>query len=73
MHSLNRVIMHRRSRRLIEALDPANLRTAEISGRWGATFNFAVYDQYFYPDFDICQGPVRTDDGKPKKYDFIMA
>ncbi|MEL7091436.1 MAG: methyltransferase domain-containing protein [Pseudomonadota bacterium] len=73
MHSLNRVIMHRRSRRLIEALDPANLRTAEISGRWGATFNFAVYDQYFYPDFDICQGPVRDDDGKPKKYDFVMA
>lgn len=73
MHSLNRIIMHRRSRRLIQLLEPENLRVAEISGKWGSTFNFAQYDQYFFPDHDICQGPFQDENGKVLKYDLIMA
>ena len=65
MPSLNRIVMHRHSRRMIKEFGPPNLRVAEISGKWGEQFDFAVYDQYRYPQFDICEGPIRDDDGKP--------
>ena len=40
MVSLNRVVMHRSSRRLIGRLNPATLDAAEISGRFGKRFAF---------------------------------
>ncbi|MEL6618977.1 MAG: methyltransferase domain-containing protein [Pseudomonadota bacterium] len=73
MPSLNRIVMHRKSRRMIQSLNPPDLKVAEISGWWGEMFDFAVYDQYRYPEYDICQGPFRDADGRPKKYDLIMA
>lgn len=73
MPSLNRIIMQRSSRRMIQSLNPPDLKVAEISGKWGAMFNFAVYDQYRYPQYDICEGPIRTEEGKPRKYDLVIA
>ena len=54
MPSLNRIVMRRSSRSWIKALTPHSLRVAEISGRWGESFNFRSYDQFRYPEYDIC-------------------
>ena len=73
MPSLNRIVMHRESRLMIRSLNPPSLRVAEISGKWGQMFNFAQYDQFRYPKYDICAGPILDGEGRPKKYDLIMA
>jgi len=72
--SLNRVVMHRSSRRLIGRLNPATLDTAEISGRFGKRFTFKSYTQFGYPTYDICAGPF-TDpaSGAPRQFDLILA
>ena len=73
MPSLNRIVMRRSSRSWIKALTPHSLRVAEISGRWGESFNFRSYDQFRYPEYDICTGPFRGVDGRPLKFDLIIA
>lgn len=73
MASLNRIVMAKSSRRMIRALDPARLDVAEISGKWGRMFEFRSYRQFIYPEHDICEGPVRREDGKPLKFDLVLA
>lgn len=73
MPSLNRIVMQKSSRKWIRALDPPTLKVAEISGKWGQMFNFATYDQFRYPAYDICEGPILDEAGKPRKYDLIIA
>jgi SAM-dependent methyltransferase len=72
--SLNRIVMHRSSRRLIGRLNPATLDTAEISGRFGQRFAFKSYTQFGYPTYDICAGPF-TDpaSGALRQFDLILA
>jgi len=36
-------------------------------------FDFASYQQFRYPEYDICQGPICGEDGKPKKFDLVLA
>jgi len=71
--SLNRVIMAKSSREWIKALNPGALDVAEISGKWGRMFGFRSYTQFRYPEFDICAGPFTDDEGRPRKFDLIMA
>ncbi|MDV4145596.1 class I SAM-dependent methyltransferase [Shimia sp. FJ5] len=71
--SLNRIVMAKSSRRMIRALDPERLDAAEISGRWGEQFGFRSYERFIYPEFDICAGPFPRPDGKPRKFDLIIA
>lgn len=73
MPSLNRVVMARSSRDMINALDPEKLDCAEISGKWGQMFTFRSYTQFRYPEFDVCAGPFTTPEGKVRKFDLIMA
>lgn len=73
MVSLNRVEMQKSSRQMITALGPETLDVAEISGKWGRVFNFRTYEQFRYPEYDICAGPVMADTGKPRKFDLVMA
>ena len=73
MVSLNRVVMQKSSRAMIRALGPERLKVAEISGKWGRMFKFASYQQFLYPKYDICAGPYKDANGKPLKFDLILA
>ena len=73
MPSLNRIVMQRSSRQMIQELDPPSLDVAEVSGKWGQVFNFKSYRRFFFFYHDICTGPYLDDDGKPLKFDLIMA
>jgi SAM-dependent methyltransferase len=73
MASLNRIVMQKSSREWIRALGPASLDVAEISGKWGEGFGFRSYRTFRYPEFDPCRGPFCLPDGKPLKFDLILA
>lgn len=73
MTSLNRVMMNRRSRRILRDAGIENMDVAEISGHWGKNLNSKSYVQYRYPGHDICKGPVKYADGEVLKYDMILA
>jgi SAM-dependent methyltransferase len=70
--SLNRVVMHHSSRRLIGRLNPATLDAAEISGRFGKRFAFKSYTQFGNPTDDICAGPF-IDPKTVRQFDLILA
>ncbi|MBE1284686.1 MAG: methyltransferase domain-containing protein [Rhodobacteraceae bacterium] len=65
--------MAKSSRGMIRALNPQSLEVAEISGKWGQMFNFREYRQFRYPEYDICEGPVLGEDGRPQKFDLVIA
>jgi SAM-dependent methyltransferase len=73
MPSLNRIEMRRISRAWLKELPLQGMSVAEISGQWGKYFNFGSYEQFRYPKYDICKGPFEGDDGKPRKFDLIIA
>ena len=73
MVSLNRIVMQRTSRQWLRDLTPATLDAAEISGAWGQSLGFRSFQSFYYPDFDLCTGPIRDDDDKVLKYDVILA
>lgn len=73
MPSINRIVMRKSSREWIKSLGPDKLRVAEISGKWGESFNFRSYEAFRYPDYDICAGPFLNSEGKPLKFDLIIA
>lgn len=58
---------------MIRNLSPKKLKVAEISGKWGQMFDFQSYEQFRYPKYDICAGPYLSDEGKPRKFDLILA
>lgn len=65
--------MQASSRRMIKALGPQELDAAEISGKWGARFDFRSYAQFRYPAHDICKGPFRDQEGKVQRFDIVLA
>lgn len=73
MPSLNRIVMRQQSRQWIKDLQPANLRVAEISGKWGEYFPFHSYEAFRYPEYDICAGPFADAKGQVRKFDLIIA
>lgn len=73
MPSLNRIVMAKSSRQMIRSLEPKKLNVAEISGRWGEMFDFRTYQQFRYPEYDVCAGPFTDDEGKVRKFDLILA
>lgn len=73
MPSLNRIVMAKSSRRMINDLRPETLDVAEVSGKWGRMFTFRSYRQFLYPEHDICAGPYRDAAGKVMKFDLILA
>jgi len=73
MPSLNRIVMQKSARGWMKELDPKTQRVCEISGKWGETFDFRSYEQFRYPEYDICEGPFRDEAGKVRKFDLIIA
>ncbi|WP_293444706.1 dihydrolipoamide dehydrogenase [Planktotalea sp.] len=49
------------------------MSVAEISGQWGKYFNFGSYEQFSYPQYDICKGLFEGEDGRSCKFDLIIA
>ena len=73
MASLNRIVMQQTSREWIRALGPKKLDVAEISGKWGESFAFRSYQTFRYPQHDPCAAPFRDAEGRPLKFDLILA
>jgi SAM-dependent methyltransferase len=73
MTSLNRVVMNRRSRKILRDIGIEDLDICEISGRWGKNFGGRSYVNFRFPEFDICKGPFCYQDGDVLKYDVILA
>lgn len=73
MVSLNRVVMQPKSRRMIQALGPKDLDVAEVSGKWGQMFDFKSYEQFWYPEYDVCAGPYVDRSGALRQFDLILA
>jgi SAM-dependent methyltransferase len=73
MGSLNRIVMQQTSRDWIRALGPRSLDVAEISGKWGESFAFRSYQTFRYPQHDPCAALFRDDEGRPLKFDLILA
>ncbi|MFT5786981.1 MAG: hypothetical protein ACI9KK_002342 [Ascidiaceihabitans sp.] len=71
MPSLNRIIMHKSSRRMINSLDPELLDVAEVSGKWGQGFKFN--SQFRCLEYAICAYPHVDDAGKLYKFGLITA
>ena len=65
--------MQKSSRALLKALPLDQFDTAEISGKWGERLEFRTYRRFRYPKFDICEGPFRGGEGRPLKFDLILA
>lgn len=73
MPSLNKIELRRISRAWLKELPLKGMSVAEISGQWGKYFNFGTYEQFRYPKYDICKGPFEGEDGRPRKFDLIIA
>ncbi|MEO0371824.1 MAG: methyltransferase domain-containing protein [Pseudomonadota bacterium] len=73
MASLNRIIMQRKSRRMLQKLDLAGMDAAEISGKHGRRFDFKSYTVFRYPKHDICKGPFKDAQGEVQQFDIILA
>ncbi|CUH77657.1 methyltransferase domain-containing protein [Tropicibacter naphthalenivorans] len=73
MASINRIVMAKACRTLVRQLEPETLDVAEISGKFGANFSFRSYDQYWFPEYDICKAPLIDANGSQKLYDLIIA
>ncbi len=63
MASLNRVYMQKKSRALIRTLRPETLDAVEISGVWAKHLGFRSYRNLYYPEYDICEGPLSDENG----------
>jgi SAM-dependent methyltransferase len=73
MASLNRIVMQQTSRDWLRGLKPRSLDVAEISGAWGKGMAFKSYQSFYFPEFDPCTGPFLDAQGKPLKFDLILA
>lgn len=71
--SLNRVVMERRSRKMLKALHPETLDAAEISGHSWRGFGFRSHLTLRYPAHDICKGAFADETGTPMQFDIILA
>lgn len=73
MGSLNRVIMRKSFKELMRTIGIENLDVAEISGKAARNLPVRSYSSYWYPDYDVCAGPMTDADGQAAQYDLIVA
>jgi SAM-dependent methyltransferase len=73
MAFLNRVVYKRVAKDLIASFDPASRSCAEISGGMGRGFPFKSFEEFHYPEYDICLGAFRDTSGRLRKFDMIIA
>lgn len=73
MPSINRIVMNKSARKWMRRLDPPSLDVAEISGKWGRSFDFKSYTAFRYPEYDICLDAPRGAEGTPFKFDLVIA
>lgn len=67
-----RVVMNRETRQIVEQLSPHELDALEISGgpmsRWSEPGLFRTYTSAEYPEYDVCDGPLRE-----SAFDLVIA
>lgn len=73
MAFLNRVAYKRRATELFKELEPDKRTCAEISGGFGNDFNFKTYEEFHFPEYDICKDSFRDSKGKIRKFDMVIA
>lgn len=69
----NRVVYKREATRIFHELGPSDKTCAEISGGFGRGFGFKSYEEFHFPDHDICKDAFRDDQGRLRKFDMIVA
>ena len=69
----NRVVAKRTTQKWVMDLDPKALTAAEISGNRGTKWPFKSYEAFWYPEHDICDGPIRDDRGATRQFDIVIA
>lgn len=69
----NRVVYKREATRIFNELGPGDKTCAEISGGFGRGFGFKTYDEFHFPDYDICKDAFRDDKGRLRKFDMVIA
>jgi SAM-dependent methyltransferase len=57
-----RVVMDAATERFVRSLDYTALDALEISGRKWASFGFKSYRSAAYPDYDLCERPLATEE-----------
>jgi len=62
-----RVVMNQETRKLVSAIEPVPRNVLEISGQYWEKFGFSNYRKLFYPEFNICDGPL------DEQFDLIIA
>jgi SAM-dependent methyltransferase len=65
---LDRVVLDKETRKMIESLPTANMDAVEISGGRWSSHPFRSIKSVAYPSFDICEGPLKTE-----AFDLIIA
>lgn len=73
MAFLNRVAYKREATRIFKTLSPETRSCAEISGAFGKPFGFKTYEEFHFPDHDICRDVFRGPARRVRKFDMIIA
>ena len=63
-----RVVMDRETERFVKSLNIPSLSACEISGMKWSQMGFRQYRSANYPDYDVCQGPI-----KDSLFDIVIA
>ena len=66
-HQWGRVVMRQRTRAWVGEMNPGRLKVLEISGNDWRSFGFRSYREAWFPDYDVCLGPLN------EKFDLIIA
>jgi SAM-dependent methyltransferase len=73
MAFLNRVVYKREAARIFASLQPETRSCAEISGGLGRGVGFRSFEEFHYPEHDICKDVFRDGEGKIRRFDMIIA
>jgi SAM-dependent methyltransferase len=69
----NRVAYKRAADKIFRAMEPETKTCGEISGAMGKGYGFKSFEEFHFPEFDICQGPFRGPGNRIRKFDVIIA
>ena len=69
----NRVAYIEVTKQWMQEVGAQNLDACEISGSNFESWGFKSHQSFEFPDYDICQGPFKNEDGTIRQFDIILA